>query len=113
KEPVEIFFEEVWGAVAAPKGPVEDADLDDTILSARMNLQHAHTKADWKVVFADYNDVVEAMDTYIASQLKAKGKKDEADQLTVVGSRARALNDLLQDHRDAQKVRAVFYPEDE
>ena len=113
KEPVEIFFEELWGAVAAPQGPVTDADLDDLIVSARINLQHAHTKSDWKVVFADYNDVVEAMDNYISSELTAKGKKDEADQLTVIGSRARALNDLLQDHPDAQKVRAVFYPKDQ
>jgi hypothetical protein len=112
KLPVELFFEEFWGSIVAPSGPVENADLDDLILDARAALQHATNQAGWKGVFADYNEVVEAMDNYIAAELEKKGRKDEGEQLKIIGGRARALADLLREHRGAQKVRAVYYPED-
>jgi hypothetical protein len=113
KLPVEMFFEEFWAGIVAPDGPVKEESLDEMILDARMDLQHAHDKSAWKVVFADYNEVVEAMDNYIADELTKKGRKDEGDQLKAVGMRARGLADLLQEHRDAKKVQAVFYPEDQ
>ncbi|HEY3703792.1 MAG TPA: DUF4157 domain-containing protein [Terracidiphilus sp.] len=110
--PVELFFETFWDRVVAPDGPVRDEDLDSLILDARSDLSHATNKDGWKVVFADYNDVVDAMDNYIAGELRKKGRDAEAQQLQVMGGRVHALTDLLQEHRNATKVRAVYYPED-
>ena len=80
---------------------------------ALSNIGFANDKSGWKKAFGSYNDVVAGMDKYIAVQLEAKGRKNEGEQLQVLGWRERSLADVLEEHHGAQKVPAVFYPKNE
>ncbi len=73
----------------------------------------ANDKNSWKMVFERYNNVVMAMDNFIASQLDRKGYKDEGEKLKITAARSRELTNLLEDHPKAKKVQAIFYPQDE
>jgi hypothetical protein len=84
-----------------------------TLAAATQAIRSASTKSEWKTAFDRYNEAVTAMDQFIADQLEKKGRKDDGEQLKAMGGRAQELTNLLEEHKDAQKVQAVFYPLDQ
>jgi hypothetical protein len=110
KEEVDVAEDMGGGKVTIIKNPYLGGGMIDYFVK---RLREAKTPQEWHWPVDQYRNIVGALDSYIADQLKAKGRGAEGEQLKTAGKMAGELAKLVERKADVKKVRAVFYPRDD
>lgn len=89
---------------------VSDFLSAEDLAAFQAELGRAHSAGQFRAVIERYKRMREARDRYLADE-KIAGSSEEADRLVQSGGVSRGIDQLRQEHPDAQKVRTIFYPE--